>query len=104
MALSVPELTTWRDDAAARRDAAAALVAAEQARAPGGAMQEQFLRSCNIGHLMSRVIELAALHDWLAQAVTVVAAGGTHPAQFTGAPTSGGTMSIPPTPPRSRSR
>ena len=58
MTMSGPELTTWRDDAAARRDAAAALVAAEQARDPGGAMQEQFLRSCNIGHLMSRVIEL----------------------------------------------
>ena len=83
MTMSGPELTTWRDDAAARRDAAAALVAAEQARDPGGAMQEQ---------------------DWLAQAVTAVAAGGTHPAQFTGTPTSGGTMSIPPTPPRSWSR
>lgn len=104
MTMSGPELTTWRDDAAARRDAAAALVAAEQARDPGGAMQEQFLRSCNIGHLMSRVIELTALQDWLAQAVTAVAAGGTHPAQFTGTPTSGGTMSIPRTPPRAWSR
>ena len=104
MTMSVPELTTWRDDAAARRDAAAALVAAEQARDPGGAMQEQFLRSCNIGHLMSRVIELTALQDGWAQAVTAVAAGGTHPAQFTGTPTSGGTMSIPRTPPRSWSR
>ena len=104
MTMSGPELTTWRDDAAARRDAAAALVAAEQARDQGGAMQEQFLRSCNIGHLMSRVIELTALQDWLAQAVTAVAAGGTHPAQFTGTPTSGGTMSIPRTPPRSWSR
>ena len=104
MTMSGPELTTWRDDAAARRDAAAALVAAEQARDPGGAMQEQFLRSCNIGHLMSRVIELTALQDWLAQAVTAVAAGGTHPAQFTVAPTSGGAMSIPRTPPRSWSR
>ena len=104
MTMSGPELTTWRDDAAARRDAAAALVAAEQARDPGGAMQEQFLRSCNIGHLMSRVIDLTALQDWLAQAVTAVAAGGTHPAQFTGTPTSGGTMSIPRTPPRSWSR
>ena len=102
--MSGPEVTTWRDQAAAQRDAAAALVAAEQARDPGGAMQEQFLRSCNIGHLMSRVIELTALQDWLAQAVTAVAAGGTHPAQFTGTPTSGGTMSIPRTPPRSWSR
>lgn len=102
--LSLAELTAWRDDVASRRDSAAALAAVEAARDPGGDLQERFLRSCNLGHLRSRVIELAALRDWLAQSVTAVAAGGTHPAQYTGAPTAGGTMSIPPTPPRSGSR
>ncbi|HNB44618.1 MAG TPA: hypothetical protein PLL72_10505 [Burkholderiaceae bacterium] len=104
MALNVAELTTWRNDVASRRDAAAALVVAESARNPGGSMHEQFLRAGNLGHLRSRVIELSAQHDWLAQAVTAVAAGGSHPAQVTGATTSGGSMSIPITPPRSGSR
>ena len=50
MALSVPELTTWRDDAAARRDAAAALVAAEQIFMPAQLQRRDAARTVARGH------------------------------------------------------